>query len=142
VPAKLFVDRAEVLATLCRHPPIARAGVLITGAMELLGRDVPMLTAIRDASRPVTATTARPTADDHPSTLRSAAMAHGLLGVLPNAATAAAAGARLGHDGAAVLLQAVKADVEAATWLVAALEGHPGGASTGLAVARLMTVVW
>ena len=149
--ARLLVDRAEALATLYRALPVARAGVLITGAMELLGRvvrDVPLLTAIRDASRPVTATAARPSPDDHPSTWRSAVVALGLLGVVPTAADVAAAGALLGHDRTAVLLGAVLADVQAATGLLDALERHAGGASAGLAVAkrrlalgRLMTVV-
>ena len=154
--ARVRVDRAEALAALYRGLPPVRAGVLITGAMELLGRvvrDIPLIVAAREASRPTQRSSQRSSIrmgnDEHQSVWRSAIVALGLMGVAPIDADVRAAAGSESHDQAAVALGAALADPEGAGSILEALERNAVGGAVGatalarrrLALGRLMTVV-
>ena len=86
--ARIRVDRVDALATLHRAVPVVRPGTLIASATECLGRvvrDPALITAIRNASRPGSASPLiQERGADHPSVWRAAVVALGLLGAPPD----------------------------------------------------------
>jgi len=147
------VDRAEALAALYRDLPVTRAGVLITSAVELMGRvvrDHALLAAVRDRSRPASSDGEARTQTDHPAVWRASMVALGLMGTPPTAADLDAA--QVTHDGlsaTAVVQAATLADpCHGARAAVAFAESRAAGVSAQaamstrrLALGRLITVV-
>jgi hypothetical protein len=151
---RVRVDRVEALALLYRTLPVVRASVAVTSAVELLGRvvrDIPLLTAVRDASRPqvVAGRTDTARASDHPVVWRAAVVALGLLGQAPSPEDVAISLRMDGTDRLAVVLAAVLTNPDTATETVnAMLKAMAPAADAALPIARrrialgrLMTVV-
>lgn len=157
--ARLRVDRAEALARLFVGAPVARAGVLVTSAMELLGRivrDPHALRAVVDQCRPADVPDATavlhavvvPQHGTHPSVWRAGVVALGLLGTAPTEADVRAGGGSV-REATAVLLAALLASPQAAHAVADRLTeaAAPGVATLALTamrrlqLGRLLTVV-